>query len=203
MSPLRAQMLWQTLLRSSGVSWCRSPGRGSASFSPAGLLRLRRGLRHLLPTAEQRFTLLIRPVFAGGAGYLLVLNNVDFLFRWLVAGAPIYLYVRTDETFTLAHVPPRKPDDYHRRTVPKDASEGGDQVARRLCWLGRERHGQTLFPVLRHPPTLMLATLAAHAATNIRRSSPMLDVVPTSSRQCSLQRYRPILISLGEAPPAV
>jgi len=26
----------------------------------------------------------------------------------------------------------------------------------------------------------------------------MLDVVPTSSRQCSLQRYRPILISLGE-----
>ena len=32
-------------------------------------------------------TLLIRPVFAGGAGCLLVLNNVDFLFRWLVAGA--------------------------------------------------------------------------------------------------------------------
>ena len=53
------------------------------------------------------FTLLIRPVFAGGAGCLLVLNNVDFLFRWLVAGAPICLYVRTDETFTLAHVPPR------------------------------------------------------------------------------------------------
>ena len=34
------------------------------------------------------FTLLIRPVFAGGAGYLSVLNMVDFLFRWLVAGAP-------------------------------------------------------------------------------------------------------------------
>lgn len=47
------------------------------------------------------FNLLIRPVFAGGAGYLLVLNMVDFLFRWLVAGAPICLYVRTDETFTL------------------------------------------------------------------------------------------------------
>jgi hypothetical protein len=46
------------------------------------------------------FTLLIRPVFAGGAGCLLVLNIVDFLFRWLVAGAPICLYVRTDETLT-------------------------------------------------------------------------------------------------------
>jgi hypothetical protein len=43
------------------------------------------------------FTLLIRPVFAG---CLLVLNMVDCLFRWLVAGAPICLYVRTDETFT-------------------------------------------------------------------------------------------------------
>jgi hypothetical protein len=31
----------------------------------------------------------------------LVLNMVDFLFRWLVAGAPICLCVRTDETFTL------------------------------------------------------------------------------------------------------
>lgn len=49
----------------------------------------------------------------------------------------------------------------------------------------------------------MLATLAAHAATNIRRSGPMLDVVPTSSRQRSLQRYRPILISLREAPHLV
>ena len=47
------------------------------------------------------FTLLIGPVFAGGAGCLLVLNILDFLFRWLVAGAPICLYVRTDETFTL------------------------------------------------------------------------------------------------------
>jgi hypothetical protein len=47
------------------------------------------------------FDLLIRPVFAGGAGYLLVLDMVDFLFRWLVAGAPNCLYVRTDETFTL------------------------------------------------------------------------------------------------------
>ena len=46
------------------------------------------------------FTLLIRPVFAGGAGCLLVLNIVDFLFRRLIAGAPICLYVRTDETFT-------------------------------------------------------------------------------------------------------
>ena len=46
------------------------------------------------------FTLLIRPVFAGGAGCLLILNIVDFLFRWLVAAAPICLYVRTDETFT-------------------------------------------------------------------------------------------------------
>ena len=43
------------------------------------------------------FTLLIKPVFAG---CLWVLNMVDFLFRWLVAGAPICLYVRTDETFT-------------------------------------------------------------------------------------------------------
>jgi len=32
------------------------------------------------------FTLLIRPVFAGGAGCLLVLNIIDFLFRWLVTG---------------------------------------------------------------------------------------------------------------------
>jgi hypothetical protein len=47
------------------------------------------------------FTLLIRPVFAAGAGCLLVLDMVDFLFRWLVAGAPNCLYVRTDETFTL------------------------------------------------------------------------------------------------------
>jgi hypothetical protein len=47
------------------------------------------------------FTLLIGPVFAGGAGCLLVLNILDFLFRWLVAGAPICLYVHTDETFTL------------------------------------------------------------------------------------------------------
>jgi hypothetical protein len=29
------------------------------------------------------------------------LNILDFLFRWLVAGAPICLYVHTDETFTL------------------------------------------------------------------------------------------------------
>jgi hypothetical protein len=36
---------------------------------------------------------------------------------------------------------------------------------------------------------------------NIRRSGPMLDVVPTSSRR--LQRYRPILISLREAPHLV
>jgi hypothetical protein len=35
------------------------------------------------------------------APVVLVLNIVDFLFRWLVAGAPICLYVRTDETFTL------------------------------------------------------------------------------------------------------
>ena len=47
------------------------------------------------------FTLLIGPVFAGGAGCLLVLNILDFLFRWLVAGAPICPYVHTDETFTL------------------------------------------------------------------------------------------------------
>jgi len=46
------------------------------------------------------FTLLIRPVFAAGAGCLLVLNIVDILFRWLVAGAAVCLYVRTDETFT-------------------------------------------------------------------------------------------------------
>jgi uncharacterized BrkB/YihY/UPF0761 family membrane protein len=32
------------------------------------------------------FTLLIRPVFAGGAGCLLVLNIINFLFRWLVTG---------------------------------------------------------------------------------------------------------------------
>jgi hypothetical protein len=32
------------------------------------------------------FTLFIRPVFAGGAGCLLVLNIIDFLFRWLVTG---------------------------------------------------------------------------------------------------------------------
>jgi hypothetical protein len=31
-------------------------------------------------------TLLIRPVFTGGAGCLLFLNIADFLFRWLVAG---------------------------------------------------------------------------------------------------------------------
>ncbi|MFL6181197.1 MAG: hypothetical protein ACJ73J_02715, partial [Actinomycetes bacterium] len=28
------------------------------------------------------FTLLVRPVFTGGAGCLLVLNIADFLFRW-------------------------------------------------------------------------------------------------------------------------
>jgi hypothetical protein len=61
----------------------------------------RRGLHHLLRAAEQGFQLAHQPLFAGGAGYLLVLNMVDFLFRWLVAGAPICLYVRTDETFTL------------------------------------------------------------------------------------------------------
>ena len=38
---------------------------------------------------------------SGRSSLLLVLNMVDFLFRWLVAGAPICLYVRTDETFTL------------------------------------------------------------------------------------------------------
>jgi hypothetical protein len=40
------------------------------------------------------FTLLIRPVFAGGAGCLLVLNIVDFLFRSLVAGPdlPVFPY---------------------------------------------------------------------------------------------------------------
>lgn len=55
------------------------------------------------------FTLPIRPIFAGGAGCLLVLNIVDFLFRWL--GVPNCLYVRTDETFTerMSH---KKPDDY-------------------------------------------------------------------------------------------
>ena len=37
------------------------------------------------------FILLIRPVFAGGAGCLLVLNIVDIPFRWLSAGAPIRL----------------------------------------------------------------------------------------------------------------
>ena len=46
------------------------------------------------------FTLLIRPVFAGGAGCLLFLNIADFLFRWLVAGARFCLYFSTDETFT-------------------------------------------------------------------------------------------------------
>jgi hypothetical protein len=46
------------------------------------------------------FTLLIGPVFTGGAGCLLFLNIADFLFHWLVAGALICLYVRIDETFT-------------------------------------------------------------------------------------------------------
>ena len=32
------------------------------------------------------FTLFIGPVFADGAGCLLVLNIIDFLFRWLVTG---------------------------------------------------------------------------------------------------------------------
>jgi len=47
------------------------------------------------------FTLLIRPVFAGGAGYLLVLNMVDSSFVGWLRAPPICLYVRTDETFTL------------------------------------------------------------------------------------------------------
>ena len=38
---------------------------------------------------------------SGRSSLLLVLNMVDFLFRWLVARAPICLYLRTDETFTL------------------------------------------------------------------------------------------------------
>ena len=47
------------------------------------------------------FNLLIRPVFAGGAGYILVLNwSISSLVGWF-AGAPICLYVRTDETFTM------------------------------------------------------------------------------------------------------
>ena len=35
------------------------------------------------------FTLLIRPVFTGGAGCLLFLNITDFRFRWLVAGGDL------------------------------------------------------------------------------------------------------------------
>ena len=53
-----------------------------------------------LLVANNVFTLLIRPVFAGGAGCLLFLIIADFLFRWLVAGTPICLYVRVDEIFT-------------------------------------------------------------------------------------------------------
>jgi hypothetical protein len=43
-------------------------------FSPAGLLRLRRGLRHSFRLLNNVFSLLIRPVFAGGNGCLVVVN---------------------------------------------------------------------------------------------------------------------------------
>ena len=68
-------------------------------------------LRHFLPPGIFAFGgvfaisfRLLHNVFtcsSGRSSLLLVLNMVDFLFRWLVAGAPICLCVRTDETFTL------------------------------------------------------------------------------------------------------
>src|SRR5215217_8464369 len=42
--------------------------------------------------------------------------------------------------------------------------------------------------------------LLAHAAADVRRSGPRLQVVPASSRQCSLQRIRPLVVSLGQSP---
>jgi hypothetical protein len=46
------------------------------------------------------FTLLIRPVFAGGAGCLPGPEDRRFPIPLVGCGGPIYRYVRTDETFT-------------------------------------------------------------------------------------------------------
>jgi hypothetical protein len=50
---------------------------------------------------------------------------------------------------------------------------------------------------------LMLSTLLVHATADVRRSGPMLQVVPASSRQGGLERTRPLVVSLGQSPHLV
>jgi hypothetical protein len=60
-----------------------------------------------------------------------------------------------------------------------------------------------LAAVLSYPLPLMLATLRTYATTHIRRSAPMLKVVPAGCRQRGLKRSRPLPIHPGHTPDLV
>jgi hypothetical protein len=57
---------------------------------------------------------------------------------------------------------------------------------------------QPLSAVPRHPLPLVLPTLVANTARDISDIGPVLEVVPTYSRQGGLQCGRPLLVGLGE-----
>ena len=66
-----------------------------------------------------------------------------------------------------------------------------------------DRNALTDLATPAHPLTLVLPTLPARATADVRRSGPMLQVVPTGSRQCGLERTRPQLVGLGQSPHLV
>ena len=96
----------------------------------------------------------------------------------------------------------------HTRSTRKPAAW------RKITRLGRSRRGrdgdQRLCLVLRrqcassgtsaHPQPLMLPAFLTHATSHVRRISSVLEVAPAGSRQGSLQRCRPLIISLCQAP---
>jgi hypothetical protein len=46
----------------------------------------------------------------------------------------------------------------------------------------------------------MLSALAADAAAHVRGGGAMLELLPTSCRQCGLQLLRPFLVGFSESP---
>jgi hypothetical protein len=48
------------------------------------------------------------------------------------------------------------------------------------------------------PQLLVLPTLAAHAPCDVRRISPMLEIISTGSHLSVIQRFRPLGIGPGE-----